>query len=66
MHDTSRRLSESQQSEVFLRGRVEELEMSEASLRETLHHADAIMAQREKKTRDQVGGREGRVVFCTY
>lgn len=47
-------MSEVQQNESYLRGRVEELEMTENMLRETLQQADQILAQREKKLRDQV------------
>ena len=47
-------MSEVQQNESYLRGRVEELEVTENMLKETLHQADQIMAQRERKLRDQV------------
>ncbi|XP_042862247.1 myosin-9-like isoform X10 [Penaeus japonicus] len=52
--DSARKMSEVQQNESYLRGRVEELEMTENMLRETLQQADQILAQREKKLRDQV------------
>ncbi|XP_042204590.1 uncharacterized protein LOC121854184 isoform X4 [Homarus americanus] len=52
--DSSRKISEAQQNESYLRGRVEELEVTENMLRETLHQADLILAQRERKLRDQV------------
>lgn len=52
--DSARKVSELQQNESFLRGRVEELEMTENMLRETLQQADLILAQRERKLRDQV------------
>lgn len=52
--DSARKMSEVQQSESYLRGRVEELEVTENMLRETLHQADLILAQRERKLRDQV------------
>ncbi|ROT77485.1 hypothetical protein C7M84_003853 [Penaeus vannamei] len=52
--DSARKMSEVQQNESYLRGRVEELEMTENMLRETLQQADLILAQREKKLRDQV------------
>lgn len=52
--DATRRMSEMQQSESYLRGRVEELEVTENMLRETLQQADQILAQRERKLRDQV------------
>lgn len=47
-------MSEVQQNESYLRSRVEELEVTENMLRETLHQADLILAQRERKLRDQV------------
>ena len=47
-------MSELQQNESYLRGRVEELEVTENMLRETLQQADQILAQRERKLRDQV------------
>ncbi|XP_068202288.1 uncharacterized protein [Palaemon carinicauda] len=52
--DSARKMGEIQQSESYLRGRVEELEVTENMLRETLHQADLILAQRERKLRDQV------------
>lgn len=52
--DSTRKMSEVQQSESYLRSRVEELEVTENMLRETLHQADLILAQRERKLRDQV------------
>ncbi|XP_071547475.1 uncharacterized protein [Panulirus ornatus] len=52
--DSTRKMSEVQQNESYLRSRVEELEVTENMLRETLHQADLILAQREKKLRDQV------------
>ncbi|XP_045138190.1 rootletin-like isoform X11 [Portunus trituberculatus] len=53
-HDSTRKMSEVQQNESYLRGRVEELEVTENMLRETLQQADQILAQRERKLRDQV------------
>lgn len=52
--DATRKMSEMQQNESYLRGRVEELEVTENMLRETLQQADQILAQRERKLRDQV------------
>ncbi|XP_063862381.1 uncharacterized protein LOC135101930 isoform X4 [Scylla paramamosain] len=52
--DSTRKMSEMQQNESYLRGRVEELEVTENMLRETLQQADQILAQRERKLRDQV------------
>ncbi|KAK8731651.1 hypothetical protein OTU49_007407, partial [Cherax quadricarinatus] len=52
--DSARKVSEIQQNESYLRARVEELEVTENSLRETLQQADVILAQRERKLRDQV------------
>lgn len=52
--DSARKVSEIQQNESYLRARVEELEVTENMLRETLQQADVILAQRERKLRDQV------------
>lgn len=58
-------MSEVQQNESYLRGRVEELEMTENMLRETLQQADQILAQREKKLRDQVSRIAPRLEFVS-
>ena len=52
-HDSVRRLGEVQQSEQFLRARVEELECSEQSLREAVHHSDSAKATVHRKTMEQ-------------
>lgn len=56
-------MSDVQQNESYLRSRVEELEVTENMLRETLHQADLILAQRERKLRDQV--RKSRIYFTS-
>ncbi|KAK3856910.1 hypothetical protein Pcinc_036809 [Petrolisthes cinctipes] len=62
--DSARKVSELQQNESFLRGRVEELEVTENMLRETLHQADLILTQRERKLRDQVSSLKEELQSC--
>ncbi|KAK4305379.1 hypothetical protein Pmani_022723 [Petrolisthes manimaculis] len=62
--DSARKVSELQQNESYLRGRVEELEVTENMLRETLHQADLILAQRERKFRDQVSSLQEELQSC--
>jgi len=64
VQDAAHKLSDVQQNESYLRGRVEELEVTENMLRETLRQADLIMAQRERKLRDQVSSLEEELGSC--
>ena len=54
VHDSMRRLGDVQQSEQFLRGRVEELECSELNLKEALKVNDSSSSNRERRLKEQV------------
>ena len=43
-----------QQSESYLRGRVEELECAETNLRESLRQSEILLVQRERRLKEQV------------
>ncbi len=58
LHGVEKKLLDAQQSEGFLRGRVEEMEATEAGLREGLDSAERQAAERERAWQDKVGSIE--------
>ena len=53
-HDSVRKLGDVQQNESYFRSRVEELEATENTLRDSLRQTEILLVQREKKLKEQV------------
>ena len=53
-HESAMRASDMRQSEVFLKGRIDELESSEVALKEALKDREQTLYQKERKFREKV------------